>query len=513
MLARILTAALRGVDALPVWTEVSITPGLPTFTVVGLPVGAVREGRERVVAALRNVGVILPHERITVNLAPADMRKEGSAFDLPIALGLMVAAGEVPAAALAGWAFLGELGLDGSLRPVRGVLPLTAGCRDAGSRVVVVPEGNAAEAAVVEGVDVVAPATLEQLAAHLRGEQPLGRTARGAGGPRAVTDPAGPDLRDVRGQEIVKRALEVAAAGGHNLLLEGAPGAGKTMLARRLPGILPPLLQAEALEVTRVHSVAGILPPGEGLVRRRPFRAPHHTVSNAGLVGGGSPIRPGEASLAHRGVLFLDELPEFHRHVLEVLRQPLEDGRITLARAGASLCFPARVLMVCAMNPCPCGHRGDGTGRCVCDDHQVSRYRARISGPLLDRIDLHVAVRPVPVAAFRETGLGESSAVVRARVIAARRRQSERFAGTGVTCNAEMGPAALRRAVPVRPPVARLLQHALDRMGLSARAYHRILKLALTLADLEGADEVGEHHAAEAVQYRSMDRTAARPVR
>jgi magnesium chelatase family protein len=441
------------------------------------------------------------------------MRKEGSAFDLPIAMGLMVAAGEIPAAALTGWAFLGELGLDGSLRSVRGVLPLTAGCRDAGARGVIVPEGNAAEAAVVEGIDVVASATLEQLAAHLRGEHPLRRAPRGCDASRSGPDPAGPDLRDVRGQEMAKRALEVAAAGGHNLLLEGAPGAGKTMLARRLPGILPPLTQTEALEVTRVHSVAGMLPSGEGLVRRRPFRAPHHTVSNAGLVGGGSPIRPGEASLAHRGVLFLDELPEFHRHVLEVLRQPLEDGRITLARAGASLCFPARVLLVCAMNPCPCGHKGDGTGRCVCDDHQVSRYRARISGPLLDRIDMHVAVRPVPVAAFRESGLGEASAVVRARVLSARRRQLERFAGTEVTCNAEMGPAALRKAIVVRPPVARLLQHALDRMGLSARSYHRILKLALTLADLEGVDEVGERHAAEAVQYRSMDRTLVGPGR
>lgn len=508
MLARIPTAALRGVDALPVWTEVSIASGLPAFTVVGLPEGAVREGRERVVAALRHAGVVLPARRITVNLAPADLRKEGSAFDLPIAVALMVAAGAVPADALEGWSFVGELGLDGTLRPVRGVLPLTVGCREAGATGVVVPPENAAEAAVVEGIEVLTPGSLDRLRAHFTGESPLA-PAHDVRRPGSEAPPAqanNADLRDVRGQETVKRALEVAAAGGHNVLLDGAPGSGKTMLARRLPGILPTLTLDEALEVTRVHSVAGLLATGEGLVRARPFRSPHHTVSDAGLVGGGSPPRPGEVSLAHRGVLFLDELPEFRRHVLEVLRQPLEDGYVSLARARGTLRFPARVMLVASMNPCPCGHRGDGTGRCACHDGAVARYRARISGPLLDRIDLHMRVRPVPVADLSKARAGESSAAVRERVVEARERQLHRFRGTPVTCNAEMGPAELRRHVRVPGPVAGLLQRSLDRMGLSARSYHRILKLALTLADLEGAVGIAERHALEAIQYRSLDR-------
>jgi magnesium chelatase family protein len=504
MLARIPTAALRGIDALPVWTEVSLTSGLPSFTVVGLAEGAVREGRERVVAALKHAGVELPHRRITVNLAPADVRKEGSAFDLSIAVGLLAGVGKVPHDAVSGWAFLGELGLDGALRPVRGVLSLTMECRRAGARGVVVPPENAQEAAVVRGLDVVAAPTLAALREHLCGRATLPRVLLRASATALEARADAPDLEDVRGQETVKRALEVAAAGGHNLLLVGAPGAGKTMMARRLPGILPPLTLDEALEATRVHSVVGGLPPGEALVRRRPFRAPHHTVSDAGLIGGGSPPRPGEVSLAHRGVLFLDELPEFRRHVLEVLRQPLEEGWVTVARARGSVRFPARFLLVAAMNPCPCGHHGDD--RCTCDPGAVARYRGRISGPLLDRIDLHVPVHPVPVEALRDGGAGEGSEGVRARVVAARYRQTARFAGGGVLCNAEMGHAELRRHVRVDRRVARLLQQALDRLGLSARAYHRILKVARTIADLEGAEAVREIHAAEAIQYRGMDR-------
>lgn len=506
MLARIRTAALRGVDAHPVWTEVSLTSGLPAFTVVGLPEGAVREGRERVAAALRHSGARLPATRITVNLAPADLRKEGSAFDLPIAVGLLVGMGLVPPAAVEGWAFVGELGLDGTLRPVRGVLAMAIECRRAGARVLVVPPGNAPEAAVVGDVSVIAAVTLADLRDHLAGVVELTPFALPPEATCLGDPPPGPDLRDVRGQEAVKRGLEVAAAGGHNLLLVGSPGAGKTMLARRLPGILPPPSLDEALEITRVHSVAGGLPAGEALVRRRPFRSPHHTVSDAGLVGGGSPPRPGEVSLAHRGVLFLDELPEFRRNVLEVLRQPMEEGSVTLARARGSLRFPARFLLVAAMNPCPCGHFGDGTDRCTCDAAVVGRYRGRISGPLLDRIDLHLPVRPVPVEALRGAPAGEASAVVRERVLAARERQAARFRGTPVRCNAEMGHGELRTHVPIARPVARLLQQALDRLGLSARAYHRILKVARTLADLDGDERVAEIHAREAIQYRGMDR-------
>lgn len=506
MLARIPTAALQGVDALAVWTEVSLTSGLPAFTVVGLPEGAVREGRERVMAALRHSGVPLPPKRITVNLAPADVRKEGSAFDLPIAVGLMAGCGQIPAESLEGLAFLGELGLDGTLRPVRGILPLALECRRAGARGVVVPPGNAAEAAVVGRLRVLPAPNLIALRAHLTGETRLSEVALDDATVDLESAAGGPDLRDVRGQAAVKRALEVAAAGGHNLLMIGAPGSGKTMLARRLPGILPPLTLEEALEVTRVHSVAGGLPPGEALVRRRPFRAPHHTVSDAGLVGGGSPPRPGEVSLAHRGVLFLDELPEFRRNVLEVLRQPLEDGHVTLARARASLRFPARVVLVAAMNPCPCGHRGDGTDACTCDPGMVARYRGRISGPLLDRIDLHVAVQPVPMEALRGEPRGEPSSAVRARVVAARRRQHRRLRDDNIHCNAEMQHTHLRRHVRVRRQVAHLLQQAMDRLGLSARAYHRTLKVARTIADLDGAPQVAERHAAEAIQYRSLDR-------
>jgi len=507
MLAHVVTAALRGVDSYLVQVEVNLAPGLPAFAVVGLAEGAVREGRERVGAALRNTGYPLPSRRITVNLAPADVRKEGSAFDLPVAVGLLVAAGHVDPRSVGGTAFLGELGLDGTLRPVRGVLPAAARCVEAGVSRMVLPVGNAREAAVVQGSTVFGASTLAEVVGHLNGTRPLAPVRVDVARLLAPEAAPGPDLRDVKGQEGAKRALEVAAAGGHNLLLLGPPGSGKTMLARRLAGILPPLTLPEALEATGVHSVAGLLPAGAALLTARPFRAPHHTVSDAGLVGGGTPVRPGEASLAHHGVLFLDELAEFRRNVLEALRQPLEDGTVRLSRARGSECFPSRFLLVGAMNPCPCGYWGDGTDRCLCDPQHVARYRGRISGPLVDRLDLHVEVPAVSLDSLADETRGEASCVVRARVDCARAIQARRFRDVpGVYANAQMDVALLRRFVRPSPAVVRTLQRAVDQQGLSARGFHRVLKVARTLADLAGDAEVDVNHALEGLQYRALDR-------
>jgi magnesium chelatase family protein len=506
MLARIRSAAVLGIDAYPVDVEVDITNGLPSFSTVGLPQGAVKEGRERVGAALVNAGFSFPLRRITVNLAPADIRKNGSAFDLPIALGILVASGQLPEDRLRNQMVLGEVGLEGDLRPVRGALSMALAARAAHQTGVLLPHANVPEASVVEGVDVCGARTLLEACAHLSGQLiPPARADMAT--LMAVSNPDQADFSDVRSQAAAKRALEVAAAGSHNILLIGAPGAGKTMLARRIPSILPSMSLEEALETTKIHSVAGTLPSGQSLLTVRPFRAPHHTISDAGLIGGGSSPRPGEVSLAHGGVLFLDELPEFRRNVLEVLRQPLEDGVVTLSRAAMSLTYPARFMLAAAMNPCPCGYSGDPTHSCNCGPLAIERYRSRISGPLLDRIDIHLEVPAVAYGDIVGEQSGEASAVIRARVEQARAVQRDRFRDQpGVHANAHMSTRDLRRHCRLSQPVEAMLRQAVGRLGLSARAYHRVLKIARTIADLAGATELGTAHVSEAIQYRSLDR-------
>ena len=500
MLARVNSCAVIGLDGVIVEVEVDTGGGLPKMVIVGLPDAAVQESRERVQSAVKNAGFYYPRKKVTVNLAPASVRKEGPAYDLPIAVGVLIATHQLDPETVADALIIGELSLDGGVRHVKGVLPMAALARQEGYRTVIVPAVDAAEAALIPDITVIPAPTLNALYDHLSGMAPLAPAAPPDHHPENVLVET--DFNEIKGQEHVKRALEVAAAGGHNLLMIGPPGAGKTLMARALPSILPAMTIDEALDVTRIYSVADLLPSDVPLVRARPFRAPHHTISHAGLVGGGNWPHPGEISLAHRGVLFLDELPEFSSKVLEVMRQPLEDKVVTISRAQGSLTFPANFQLAAAMNPCPCGYYGDPTRPCTCSSTAVTRYQKRISGPLMDRIDIHIQVPRVEYQKLRDLKPGESSAEVRARVEAARARQRERFAGTEIASNADMRPAQIRQYCALDEDCQTLMKTAMRQLQLTARAYHRVLKLARTIADLAGAEAITQVHLAEAIQYR-----------
>ncbi|MDE0556049.1 MAG: YifB family Mg chelatase-like AAA ATPase [Candidatus Poribacteria bacterium] len=508
MLATVLSSAMLGIDAYIVKVEVDVAGGLPSFSTVGLPDSAIKESRDRVTAAIKNSGFYFPQTRITANLAPADIRKAGSAFDLPIAIGVMAATNQVVPTRLENAIVLGELALDGSVRGIQGALPIAIAAKENGVQNLILPAENAREAAIVEDVNVYPVASLAEAAAFLNAEKEISPEPHTLDTDTDSTPPETLlDLLDVKGQEHVKRAVEVAAAGGHNLIMIGPPGSGKTMIAKRIPSILPRLSNEESLETTKIQSIVGILPSDTPLVVTRPYRSPHHTISDAGLIGGGNIPRPGEVSLAHNGVLFLDELPEFRRNVLEVMRQPLEDRQVTISRAAASLTYPANFMLVAAMNPCPCGFFSDPTRDCKCSQTQIQNYVSRISGPLLDRIDIQVEVPAVKYAELADETIGEPSAIVQSRVEAARHAQQLRFAGTTIHANATMQPRQIREYCKVDSQAQELLRVAINQLGLSARAYDRILKVARTIADLDHNPNIEAVHVSEAIQYRSLDRS------